>query len=41
MLDGLGVEHGVDLGALAATSVWLAGQLGRPSPSRVVTALGG
>jgi hydroxymethylglutaryl-CoA lyase len=39
MLDGLGVEHGVDLGALAATSVWLAGQLGRPSPSRVVTAL--
>jgi hydroxymethylglutaryl-CoA lyase len=39
MLDGLGVEHGVDLGALAATSGWLAGQLGRPSPSRVVTAL--
>ena len=41
MLDGLGVEHGVDLGSLAATSVWLAGQLGRPSPSRVVTALAG
>jgi hydroxymethylglutaryl-CoA lyase len=39
MLDGLGIEHGVDLGELAATSVWLAGQLGRPSPSRVVTAL--
>jgi hydroxymethylglutaryl-CoA lyase len=41
MLDGLGIEHGADLGALAATSVWLAGQLGRPSPSRVVTALAG
>jgi hydroxymethylglutaryl-CoA lyase len=41
MLDGLGVEHGVDLGALAAASVWLAGQLGRPSPSRVVAALAG
>jgi hydroxymethylglutaryl-CoA lyase len=41
MLDGLGIEHGVDLGELAATSVWLAGQLGRPSPSRVVTALAG
>lgn len=41
MLDGLGIEHGVDLGSLAATSVWLAGQLGRPSPSRVVAALAG
>ena len=41
MLEGLGVEHGVDLGSLAATSVWLAGQLGRPSPSRVVAALAG
>ena len=41
MLDGLGIESGVDLGALAATSVWLAGQLGRPSPSRTVTALAG
>jgi hydroxymethylglutaryl-CoA lyase len=29
----------VDLSALVATSVWLAGELGRPSPSRVVTAL--
>ena len=25
----------------SATSVWMAGQLGRPSPSRVVKALGG
>ncbi|WP_326955911.1 hydroxymethylglutaryl-CoA lyase [Amycolatopsis sp. NBC_01286] len=39
MLDGLGVAHGVDLAALVATSTWMAGQLGRPSPSRVVTAL--
>jgi hydroxymethylglutaryl-CoA lyase len=41
MLDGLGIDSGVDLGALAATSVWLAGRLGRPSPSRTVTALAG
>ncbi|GAA0597246.1 hydroxymethylglutaryl-CoA lyase [Kutzneria viridogrisea] len=41
MLDGLGVQHGVDLDALAATSAWMAGQLGRPSPSRVVRALTG
>lgn len=41
MLTGLGVEHGVDLDALVATSVWMAGLLGRPSPSRVVRALAG
>jgi hydroxymethylglutaryl-CoA lyase len=40
-LDGLGIETGVDLDALVATSVWMAEQLGRPSPSRVVKALGG
>lgn len=39
MLDGLGVETGVELGRLTATSVWLAGHLGRPSPSRTVRAL--
>ncbi len=39
MLDGLGIEHGADLDALAATSAWMAGHLGRPSPSRVVRAL--
>jgi hydroxymethylglutaryl-CoA lyase len=39
MLRGLGLHTGVDLEALAATSVWMAGVLGRPSPSRVVTAL--
>jgi hydroxymethylglutaryl-CoA lyase len=41
MLDGLGIGHGVDLDALVATSVWMAEKLGRPSPSRVVRALGG
>jgi hydroxymethylglutaryl-CoA lyase len=41
MLDGLGIAHGVDLAALVATSIWMAEQLGRPSPSRVVRALGG
>ena len=39
MLHGLGIETGVDLDALVATSGWMAGELGRPSPSRVVTAL--
>ena len=39
MLDGLGIESGVDLAALVQTSRWLATELGRPSPSRVVTAL--
>ncbi|MFB7554860.1 hydroxymethylglutaryl-CoA lyase [Streptomyces brevispora] len=39
MLQGLGIETGVDLDALTATSVWLAEQLGRPSPSRTVRAL--
>ena len=40
-LQGAGVDTGVDLEALVATSVWLAGLLGRPSASRVVTALAG
>ncbi|MFJ9433498.1 hydroxymethylglutaryl-CoA lyase [Streptomyces sp. NPDC101490] len=39
MLDGLGIETGVDLAALTATSGWMAGHLGRPSPSRTVRAL--
>ncbi|MDQ3454380.1 MAG: hydroxymethylglutaryl-CoA lyase [Actinomycetota bacterium] len=38
-LHGLGIETGVDLDALVATSVWMAGQLGRASVSRVVQAL--
>ena len=41
MLDGLGIDHGVDLHAVVRTSRWLAEQLGRPSPSRVVAALSG
>ncbi|TKG64259.1 hydroxymethylglutaryl-CoA lyase [Prauserella endophytica] len=40
-LDGLGIEHGADLDALVAASAWMAEQLGRPSPSRVVRALAG
>lgn len=39
-LGGAGVETGVDLEALLATSQWMATQLGRPSPSAVVRALG-
>jgi hydroxymethylglutaryl-CoA lyase len=39
LLNGLGIEHGVDLEALVATSAWMAGHLGRPSPSAVVRAL--
>jgi hydroxymethylglutaryl-CoA lyase len=41
LLDGLGVDTGVDLDVLADTSVWMAEKLGRPSPSRVVRALRG
>jgi hydroxymethylglutaryl-CoA lyase len=40
MLEGLGIETGVDLQKLVETSRWLATRLGRPSPSRVVAALG-
>ncbi len=40
-LNGLGIQTGIDLPALVETSVWMAGQLGRPSPSRVVQALAG
>jgi hydroxymethylglutaryl-CoA lyase len=40
-LDGAGVDTGVDLHQLVQTSVWMAHQLGRPSPSRVVKALAG
>ncbi|MBO8201067.1 hydroxymethylglutaryl-CoA lyase [Streptomyces smyrnaeus] len=41
MLNGLGIETGVDLAALSATSHWMAERLGRPSPSRTVRALAG
>jgi len=38
-LDGLGIQTGVNLEKLVATSVWMSEQLGKPSPSRVVQAL--
>jgi hydroxymethylglutaryl-CoA lyase len=38
LLEGLGIATGVDLESLVATSTWMAGVLGRPSPSRVVKA---
>ena len=38
-LHGLGIETGVDLDALVRTSAWMAERLGRPSPSRTLTAL--
>ncbi len=41
MLHGLGIETGVDLEQLVSASAWMAGQLGRPSPSAVVRALSG
>ncbi len=40
MLNGLGIEHGVDLDALVATSVWMGQQLGKEPASAVVRALG-
>ncbi|MGW6543880.1 hydroxymethylglutaryl-CoA lyase [Streptomyces massasporeus] len=39
MLRGLGIDTGIDLGRLVATSAWMAAHLGRPSPSRTVRAL--
>ena len=41
MLDGLGIEHGMDLSAIADTGDWLSAQLGRPTSSRVAKALAG
>jgi isopropylmalate/homocitrate/citramalate synthase len=38
LLRGLGVETGVDLGALIATSQWLAGRLGKELPGMVARA---
>ena len=39
MLTGLGIGTGVELQQVVDTSVWMAGHLGRPSPSAVVRAL--
>jgi hydroxymethylglutaryl-CoA lyase len=38
-LQGLDIDAGVDLESLCRTSMWMAAQLGRPSPSRTVQAL--
>ena len=38
MLQGLGIDTGVDLHALVATGRWLAERLGRPSGSKVTLA---
>ena len=38
-LHGLGIDTGVDLEKLCRTSLWMADVLGRPSPSRTLTAL--
>lgn len=38
-LNGLGIDTGVDLNAVVRVSLWMAEQLGRPSPSRTVQAL--
>ncbi|MGX1703122.1 hydroxymethylglutaryl-CoA lyase [Microbacterium sp. NPDC055357] len=40
MLDGLGIDSGVDVTTLAETSRWMSEKLGRRSTSRVVQALG-
>lgn len=34
LLDGLGIETGVDAGAVAAIGAWICAQLGRPNASR-------
>jgi hydroxymethylglutaryl-CoA lyase len=38
-LHGMGIETGVDLEAVVTTSSWMAAQIGKPSVSRVATAL--
>jgi len=39
LLDGLGIDTGIDIAALAATGAWISGELGRGSNSRVGRAL--
>jgi len=39
LLDGLGIDSGINLAALAATGAWISGELGRVSNSRVGRAL--
>jgi hydroxymethylglutaryl-CoA lyase len=39
LLHGLGIETGIDLGALAETGAWISERLGRPTASRAGRAL--
>ncbi|WP_119696357.1 hydroxymethylglutaryl-CoA lyase [Microbacterium halotolerans] len=39
MLDGLGIETGIDVGAMAATTTWLSRMRGVRAPSNIATAL--
>jgi hydroxymethylglutaryl-CoA lyase len=41
LLNGLGIQNGIDLTALVQTGAWISEQLGRPSNSRVARALQG
>ena len=41
LCDGLGIETGIDLGAVVAAAGVVAGLIGRPVPSRVTATLGG
>jgi len=39
LLNGLGIQNGIDLTVLAQTGTWISAQLGRPTNSRVARAL--
>lgn len=39
MLHGLGIDTGIDLDALVDTTMWMAGQLGRPPASATAVAI--
>jgi hydroxymethylglutaryl-CoA lyase len=39
LLNGLGIETGIDLDALAATGTWITQAIGRPNRSKVGVAL--
>jgi hydroxymethylglutaryl-CoA lyase len=41
MLEGLGIDTGVDLDELVSISVWMSERLGKPCVSRTVQALAG
>lgn len=41
LLDGLGIETGVDIRKVAAAGAWLATELGHPMPGRAARAIGG